>query len=136
MAALYDLLTSGQPSRMGMIEADPEYDPWSMQAARVRARYPTRLPDPASLAASRGAVGFSDLPGFPEARQQAYNVYAGEDYNPSSLVQMAMGAVGAPGMVGGVPAGALGSGVGRGTLRIGREAPPNALYPGVYQRPD
>src|SRR5262245_14796879 len=98
MAALYDLLAPGQPSRMGMIEADPEYDPWSMAAARNRARYPTRVPGIGPTDASRPAgfagsgVGFSDLPGFPEARQQAYNVYAGEDYNPSSLLQMAMGA--------------------------------------------
>lgn len=138
MASLYELLGSGQPSRMGMIEGDPEYDPWSMAAARTRARAPTRMPDPASLAASRGAVGFSDLPGFDEARRQAGNVYAGEDYNPSSLVQMAVGAVGAPGLVGGVPAGALGSGVGRvkTALKIGRDAPEGALYPGIYQRPD
>src|SRR5262245_8120346 len=93
-------------------ESDPEYDPWSMMAARTRARYPTRLPDPASLAASQGAVGFSDLPGFDQARQQGYNVYAGEDYNPASVFQMAMGAVGAPMSVGGVPG--LGSGVGKG----------------------
>jgi hypothetical protein len=96
---------------MGMIEGDPEYDPWSMQAARMRARYPTRMPDPRALAASQGAVGFADLPGFPEARREATNVYYGEDYNPSSLLQMAVGAVGAPGLVGGVPG--LGSGVGR-----------------------
>jgi hypothetical protein len=130
MATLYDLLAPGQPSRMGMIEADPDYDPYSMQAARVRRRYPTRMPDPRALAASQGAVGFADLPGFPEARQQAMNVYAGEEYNPSSLVQMAMGAVGAPGMVGGVPAGALGSGVGRRPLP---GAPP-VLDPSLARR--
>lgn len=111
MATLLDYLNAAQPSRMGMIEGDPELDPWSMQAARMRARAPTRLPDPHALAASQGAVGFGDLPGYDQARQQSMLAAAGEDYNPSSLLQMAVGAVGAPGLVGGVPG--LGSGVGR-----------------------
>src|SRR5262245_48403075 len=132
MATLLDFLAAGQPSRMGMIEGEPEYNPWSMQAARLRARYPTPGAGILASNASRaGAVGFSDLPGFDEARRQAGNVYAGEDYNPSSLVQMAMGAVGAPGMVGGVPAGALGSGVGRRTIPAGEGIATPVLDPSI-----
>jgi hypothetical protein len=98
-------------SRMGMIEAEPDYDPYSMAAARTRRRYPRRMPDPRALAASQGAVGFSDLPGYEDARQQSMLAAKGEDYNPSSLLQMATGMVGAPGAVGGVPG--MGSGVRR-----------------------
>ncbi len=114
MVALVDLLDATQPARrMGMIEGDRDLDPYEVAAGAVRRRYPTRQPDPRALAASQGAVGFGDLPGVGDARQQSWNVVTGDDYNPSSLLQMATGAVGAPGLVGGVPAGAIGSGVGR-----------------------
>lgn len=116
MASLYDLLGSGQPSRMGMIEGDAEYDPWSMQAARYRARAPTR---PAGIYDTNASRGFIAPQPIDEARQQAWNVATGDDYNPSSLFQMALGAVGAPGLVGGVPG--LGSGVGR--AKIAARAP-------------
>src|SRR5260221_1618133 len=38
-----------------------DYDPWEASSARTRARYPTREPDPASLAASSGGVGWGTL---------------------------------------------------------------------------
>jgi len=104
------------PSTIAEVADTAETSPWEAQAARVRRRAPVRQPDPLSLALSQEPLtsGRWNLPGFNEARQQAQNVYLGEDYNPSSLLQMAIGTVGAP-LVG--PAEATAATLGAGAMR-------------------
>jgi hypothetical protein len=92
-------------------ESDPEYDPWSMQAARTRARYPTRPPDPASLYASQGGVSWGQFaPSEERGRAQSMNAAKGEDFDPRDTFLSAIGVVGTP-VMGPAEAGAvLGSG--------------------------
>ena len=83
-------------------------------AARNRRRYPVREPDPLSLIASQGGVPWERfLPSEERATKAAGALQRGEDYDPRDVFLSAIGAVSSPATVGGVPLGALGSGVGR-----------------------
>ena len=79
-------------------------------AERTRRRYPTREPDPVSLAASR-LPWSAFLPSEERALQSAASLQAGGDYDPRDVFLGAIGAVGAPALGPAQGVGTLGSGL-------------------------
>jgi len=145
MASLLDFLAAGQPSRMGMIEADPELDPWSMQAARVRARYPVQqresplssLPQTAeTLMAANAAkpdayrAALQAALSLPErATQSAGSLQYGGSYDPGPVLEAAMIPMGAT--WGSAPAGAVGAGPVRRGIPAGEGVATPVLDPAI-----
>lgn len=118
-------------------DLSPDYDPWEAAAAQLRARYPTREPDPATAAASSmpaGAMwgglagGMARLP--EQAVQSAGSLQYGGSYDPGPILSAAMLPMGAT--WGGAPAGAFGAGPVR--RPIPGELAPSPLARSILER--